>query len=89
MFANSFNGEPIECVGGVLNDLVADARGVHVAISGSGLFYADPKGVFSKYGEGISGANGIILSREGVHPSQNATLSVHVRAQGAASSSYL
>ena len=26
MFANSFNGEPIECVGGVLNDLVADAR---------------------------------------------------------------
>jgi hypothetical protein len=56
MFANSFNGEPIECVGGVLNDLVADARGVvYVAISGSGLFYANPKGVFSKYGEGIRG----------------------------------
>jgi len=36
MFASSFNGEPIECVGGVVNDLVADARGgVYVAISGS------------------------------------------------------
>lgn len=27
MAASAFNGEPIECVGGVLNDLVADARG--------------------------------------------------------------
>ena len=65
MFANSFNGEPIECVGGVVNDLVADARGgVYVAISGSGVFYANPKGVVSKYGEGVPGANGIILSRD-------------------------
>ncbi len=65
MFASSFNGEPIECVGGVLNDLVADARGgVYLAISGSGVFYANPKGVVSKYGEGVAGANGIILSRD-------------------------
>ena len=65
MFASSFNGEPIECVGGVVNDLVADARGgVYVAISGSGVFYANPKGVVAKDGEGVEGANGIILSRE-------------------------
>jgi sugar lactone lactonase YvrE len=64
MFASTFNGEPIECVGGVLNDLAADARGgVYLAISGSGVFYANPKGVFSKYGD-VPGANGIILSRD-------------------------
>ena len=27
MLANSFQGEPLECVGGVVNDLMADARG--------------------------------------------------------------
>src|SRR5258708_1679700 len=27
MLANSFHGEPLECVGGVVNDFVADARG--------------------------------------------------------------
>jgi gluconolactonase len=62
MLANSFNGNPIECVGGVLNDLVADSRGgVYLAITGAGLFYADATGVMSKYGE-VPAANGIILS---------------------------
>jgi gluconolactonase len=65
MFANTVSGEPIECVGGVLNDLAADARGgVYLAITGAGVFYANPKGVFTKYGEGVPGANGIILSRD-------------------------
>jgi sugar lactone lactonase YvrE len=65
VFASSFNGEPIECVGGVVNDLVADARGgVYLAITGAGVFYANPKGVFSKYGDGVGLANGIILSRD-------------------------
>lgn len=63
MLASSFRGEPIECVGGVLNDLSADSRGgVYLAISGGGLFYANPQGVVSQYGEGMLGANGIILS---------------------------
>ncbi|HEU4616809.1 MAG TPA: SMP-30/gluconolactonase/LRE family protein [Gammaproteobacteria bacterium] len=63
VLANSFHGEPLECVGGVLNDLMADSRGgVYVTISGAGLFYADPKGVVSQYGENIAGANGVILS---------------------------
>ncbi len=62
MFAATFRGEPIECVGGVLNDLVADSRGgVYLAITGGGLFYADPKGVVSKYGD-VPVANGIVLS---------------------------
>jgi sugar lactone lactonase YvrE len=62
-FASSFRGEPFECVGGVLNDLVADSRGgVYLAITAGGLFYANPKGVVSQYGDGISMANGIILS---------------------------
>jgi gluconolactonase len=62
MFANSFQGEPLECVGGTVNDLVADARGgVYLSISGSGVFYANPQGVFSRY-DGAPNANGIILS---------------------------
>jgi gluconolactonase len=63
LFANSVNGEPIECIGGVLNDLAADHRGgVYVAISGGGLVYANPQGVMTQYGDAVNGANGIILS---------------------------
>jgi sugar lactone lactonase YvrE len=63
MLASSFRGEPFECVGGVVNDLVADARGgVYVSVTGGGLFYANPQGVVSQYGEGVMVANGIILS---------------------------
>jgi sugar lactone lactonase YvrE len=62
VLANSYNGEPLDCVGGVLNDLVADSRGgVYVSITGGGLFYANAKGVVSKYGE-VPLANGIVLS---------------------------
>ena len=63
LLTNSLNGEPLECVGGVINDLSADARGgVYIAISGGGLFYADPKGKTAAYGQGMGAANGIILS---------------------------
>jgi sugar lactone lactonase YvrE len=62
MFANTFQGEPLECVGGSVNDLVADARGgVYLAVSGAGVFYANPQGVMSRH-EGAPNANGIILS---------------------------
>jgi gluconolactonase len=62
IFANSFQGEPLECVGGTVNDLMADARGgVYLSISGAGVFYANAQGVVSRY-EGAPGANGIILS---------------------------
>ena len=63
VFASTFRGEPFECVGGVLNDLVADARGgVYLAITAAGVFYANPQGVVSQYGVNVPGANGIILS---------------------------
>lgn len=62
MFANSFQGEPLECAGGSVNDLVADARGgVYLAVSGSGVFYADANGVLTKHGD-VPRANGIMLS---------------------------
>ncbi|HEY5412377.1 MAG TPA: SMP-30/gluconolactonase/LRE family protein [Caulobacteraceae bacterium] len=63
LLAKSFHGEPLECTGGVINDLSADAHGgVYIAISGGGLLYADPAGVVSQYGDAMGGANGIILS---------------------------
>jgi sugar lactone lactonase YvrE len=66
MLATSFHGDPLECVGGVINDLMADARGgVYFSVTGvadSGVFYADPKGVVSQYGKDVPLANGIILS---------------------------
>jgi gluconolactonase len=61
--ATTFRGEPLDCAGGVMNDLVADARGgVYFAVTAGGLFYANPKGVVSQYGNGVAAANGIILS---------------------------
>jgi sugar lactone lactonase YvrE len=61
--ATLFRGEPLDCAGGVMNDLVADARGgVYFAVTGGGLFYANPQGVVSQYGDGVAGANGIILT---------------------------
>jgi len=63
VLASSFNREPLECVGGVLNDLSADSSGgVYLSISGAGLFYANPMGSVSQYGQEMEGANGIILS---------------------------
>ncbi len=63
VLANTFRGEPLDCIGGVLNDLSADSRGgVYFTITTVGVFYADPKGVVSQYGTGLPGANGVILS---------------------------
>jgi len=65
VLASSFRGEPLECVGGVLNDLAADSRGgVYLTITGAGVFHANPQGVVSQYGDGLPGANGIVLSRD-------------------------
>jgi gluconolactonase len=49
-------------VGGVINDLSADAHGgVYIAISGGGLLYTNPKGEVAQYGRDMGQANGIIL----------------------------
>jgi gluconolactonase len=60
VFANRINGDPLECLGGVLNDLTADSRG-GVYFTMGGLYYADPKGVVTAYGESLR-TNGVILS---------------------------
>lgn len=63
VLADTFRGEPLDCVGGVPNDLAADSRGgVYVTVTGGGLFYANPQGVVSQYGEDMTRANGIVLS---------------------------
>src|SRR5436309_15517175 len=42
VLTESFQGQPLDCAGGVINDLTADRRG-GVYFTMGGLFYADPK----------------------------------------------
>lgn len=60
VFANRYRGEPLECLGGVLNDVTADSRG-GVYFTMGGLFYAAPDGTVTSYGENLR-TNGVILS---------------------------
>ena len=60
VFASSYQGDPLECLGGVLNDLSADSRG-GVYFTMGGLYYADPKGAVTAYGQDLR-TNGVILS---------------------------
>ena len=62
IFADKLNGEPFDCAGGIVNDIAADAKGgVYIAVSGSGVFYANSDGVMTEYGD-VANPNGIILS---------------------------
>jgi gluconolactonase len=60
VFANRIDGDPLDCLGGVLNDISADSRG-GVYFTMGGVFYADPKGVVTRYGENLR-TNGVLLS---------------------------
>jgi sugar lactone lactonase YvrE len=60
LFADRFQDEPLDCLAGRLNDLVADTRG-GVYFTMGGLFYADAKGAVTQYGTGLR-TNGLILS---------------------------
>jgi gluconolactonase len=60
LLADSFEGEPLDCIGGVINDVTADGRG-GVYFTMGGLFHADAKGVVTRYGENLF-TNGVILS---------------------------
>jgi gluconolactonase len=62
VLADSYQGEPLDCIGGVINDLTADSKG-GVYFTMGGVYYADPKGVVTKYGDGIA-PNGIVLSAD-------------------------
>src|SRR5580765_2929402 len=57
MVADSFQGEPIDCIGGVINDLTADSKGGLYFTMG-GLFHVDPKGTITRYGEMLT-TNGV------------------------------
>jgi len=61
LFANTMNGEPLECLTtGVLNDMIADAKGGMYMTMG-GVYYVNPQGVVSgRYG--VNGGNGLALS---------------------------
>ena len=63
--ANKYNGDSLDCIGGVLNDLTADRKG-GVYFTMGGLFYSDPQGKVAKYGENLF-TNGIVLSADEKH----------------------
>jgi len=56
------NGDPLDCLRGVINDLTADSKGGAYFTMG-GLFYASPKGIVTRYGEGLQ-TNGVVLSAD-------------------------
>jgi len=62
LLADSFQGEPLDCLGAVINDVAADSRG-GVYFTMGGVFHADAKGVVTRYGENLF-TNGIVLSAD-------------------------
>ena len=62
MLADSYQGDPLDCVGGSPNDLTADSKG-GVYFTQGGVYYASPDGVVTKYGANVA-PNGIILSAD-------------------------
>jgi sugar lactone lactonase YvrE len=62
IFADKFQGDPLDCVSGIMNDLIADSLGgVYFTITAAGLFYADANGEVSRYGD-VVGTNGLVLN---------------------------
>jgi gluconolactonase len=61
ILANRYQDEPMDCIASTLNDLTADAKG-GVYFTMGGLYYANPAGVVTKYGENLGNVNGLILS---------------------------
>jgi gluconolactonase len=54
------NGDPLDCLGGVINDVTADSKG-GVYFTMGGLFHVDAKGTVTRYGQALN-TNGVILS---------------------------
>jgi gluconolactonase len=61
VLASTYNGDPLDCVGGVINDLTADSKG-GVYYTMGGVYHASAAGVVSKYGD--VNPNGIVLSAD-------------------------
>ena len=62
LLANRYQGDPLDCLGVGLNDLTADRKG-GVYFTMGGLYYADPHGTITRYGENLR-TNGIVLSAD-------------------------
>jgi gluconolactonase len=62
---NKYNDDPLDCIGTVLNDITAASNGGLYFTMG-GLYYADPKGVVTRYGQNLN-PNGIVLSPDEKH----------------------
>jgi gluconolactonase len=62
VLADRYRGDVLDCIGGNPNDLSADSKG-GVYFTMGGVYYADPKGAVTKYGESLT-PNGIILSAD-------------------------
>lgn len=60
LLADKYQGDPLDCLRTVINDLTADSRG-GVYFTDGGLFYAAANGSITQYGAGLT-TNGIILS---------------------------
>jgi gluconolactonase len=58
--ADMYNGEPLDCLGGAINDIISDNKGGLYFTMGK-LFYVNPQGVVTKYGEDLN-TNGLALS---------------------------
>jgi gluconolactonase len=62
VLADRYQGDVLDCLGGNPNDLTAAGNG-GVYFTQFGVYYANPKGVVTRYGENIT-PNGIILSAD-------------------------
>jgi gluconolactonase len=64
ILADHYQGDPLDCSGVVLNDLMADSRG-GVYFTMGGVFYASPSGQITRYDKNpLRAPNGIILSAD-------------------------
>jgi gluconolactonase len=63
--ATKYNGDPMDCIGVVLNDIVADSKG-GVYFTAGVVYHSDSKGTVTRYGENIN-TNGIVLSADEKH----------------------
>lgn len=60
--ADHYRGDPLDCTGVTLNDLMADSKG-GVYFTMGGVFYAGPGGQIARYdAKPLSAPNGIVLS---------------------------
>jgi len=65
MLANMIDGEPLDCIRSVLNDIAAASDGGVYFTAGT-VFHADAKGVVTRYGQMLN-TNGIILTADEKH----------------------